>query len=258
MKIVTWNVNSIAMRLNHLNDLITMENPEVIFLQEIKCQNEQFPGKELENLGYQIFVHGQKAYNGVAILIKSHFIDVKFITNCFSEQFKEESRYIEISAKFANKEISLASVYVPNGQAVISEKFPYKLSFLKALREYIADKRIVIGGDFNVAPYDIDIRNPNDHRNTLGFHQLEQSEIRKFYDIGFYDSLRLVNKDECFSWWDYRRGGWDKNDGMRIDYFLVSSDLTKNVKNAYHMKDFRGKEKPSDHIPVVMELCNNL
>ena len=254
IKVVTWNVNSIAMRVHQCAELIESEQPDVIFLQEIKCQNEQFQHEILEGLGYKIFVHGQKAYNGVAILVKNHFDNPKLVSKSFATQFEDESRYIEITIKIKNKDTSFASVYVPNGQAVISEKFPYKLAFLKKLREFIANKTIIIGGDFNVAPYDEDIKNPDEHRNTLGFHPLEQREIRQFYDIGFYDPLRLLNKDECFSWWDYRRGGWEKNNGMRIDYFLISSNLTKYLKSAYHLKDFRAKEKPSDHIPVICEL----
>lgn len=254
IKIITWNVNSIAMRANQLIELINLENPDVIFLQEIKCQNEQFQHDLLGNIGYKIFVHGQKAYNGVAIMIKNHFDDPKLVQKKFSDQFEDESRYIEVEIVIKNKKISLVSVYIPNGQAINSEKFPYKLEFLKKLRKFISEKTIIIGGDFNVAPYDIDIKNPNEHRNTLGFHPLEQKEIRQFYDLGFYDPLRLFNKDECFSWWDYRRGGWEKDNGMRIDYFLISTDLIKFIKNAYHLKNFRAKEKPSDHIPVICEL----
>jgi exodeoxyribonuclease-3 len=254
IKIITWNVNSIAMRVNQLIEIIGLEKPDIIFLQEIKCQNEQFQHELLGNIGYKIFVNGQKAYNGVAIMLKDCFENSELVCNNFSEQFQDEARYIEVKIKTKNKEISFASVYVPNGQAVISEKFPYKLEFLKKLREYIKNKTIVIGGDFNVAPYDIDIKNPDEHRNTLGFHPLEQNEIRKFYDLGFYDPLRLLNQEECFSWWDYRRGGWEKNNGMRIDYFLISLDLTKFLSSAYHLKNFRAKEKPSDHIPVICEL----
>jgi exodeoxyribonuclease-3 len=254
VKVVTWNVNSIAMRVHQLIELIELEKPDVIFLQEIKCQSEQFQHDLLGNLDYKIFVHGQKAYNGVAIMVKNNFDDPELVHKSFSDQFEDESRYIEVTVKIKNKKISFASVYVPNGQAVTSEKFPYKLEFLKKLRKFIANKTIIIGGDFNVAPYDIDIKNPDDHRNTLGFHPLEQKEIREFYDLGFYDPLRFFDKEECFSWWDYRRGGWEKNNGMRIDYFLISSDLTKYAKNAYHLKDFRTKEKPSDHIPVICEL----
>ena len=253
-KIVTWNVNSIAMRVHQLLELIEIEKPDIIFLQEIKCQNEQFQHDLLGTIDYKIFVHGQKAYNGVAIMIKNHFDNPQLVCKSFSDRFENESRYIEVTIKIKNKEISFASVYVPNGKAVNSEKFPYKLDFLKKLREFIANKTIIIGGDFNVAPYDVDIKSPEEHRNTLGFHPLEQKEIRGFYDLGFYDPLRISNKEECFSWWDYRRGGWEKNNGMRIDYFLISSDLTKFFMNAYHLRDFRAKEKPSDHTPVICEL----
>lgn len=255
IKVITWNVNSVAMRLGQVLELIDLEKPDFIFLQEIKCGVEKFPSEEFEKLGYRSFVNGQKAYNGVAILMKNNAHDAQMSKNGFADGFDHESRYAEVSIKIKNMDLSLVSIYVPNGQAVTSEKFPYKLSFLKELRKHIAEKTVIIGGDFNVAPYDIDVKNLEARRNSLGFHPLEQKEIRAFYDLGFYDPLRLVNQDEgIYSWWDYRSGGWHRNDGMRIDYFLISSNLTKYVKNVRYLKEFREKEKPSDHIPVVCEL----
>jgi exodeoxyribonuclease-3 len=253
MKIVTWNVNSIAVRSPHLTELIQIHNPDVILLQEIKCQNHQFP-YELFDDKYQIFVNGQKAYNGVAILVKKE-LDAKITVDNFDEEFILEARYLEICI---NQKLLISSVYVPNGQAVETEKFYYKLNFLKKLNEYLTKKAqdysIIIAGDFNVAPFDVDVKNPDKIRQTLGFHSKEHKEIRAFFNSGFYDPFRLLSQDQCFSWWDYRSGGFQKDDGMRIDYFLISSDLTHKVQEVLHCKDFRAKEKPSDHIPVMLEI----
>ena len=254
MKIVTWNVNSIAMRSEQLLELISIYSPDVILLQEIKCQNQGFPNALFDSK-YKIFVNGQKAYNGVAILVEKE-INCVLSDDKFCDDFADEARYLEI---IVNNEMIISSVYVPNGQIVDSEKFNRKLKFLNELRKYLVQKArqfsVIIAGDFNVAPYDVDVKSPERRRGNVGFDVKERIEIRKFFDDGFYDPLRLIdNKDEIYSWWDYRSGGFQRNDGMRIDYFFISPDLIKDVVSVLHCKDFRVKDKPSDHIPVILNI----
>lgn len=253
MRIVTWNVNSIAMRSEQLLELISIYHPDIILLQETKCQNENFPTSLFDDK-YNLFLNGQKSYNGVAVLAKKE-LDCKLSHDKFCEDFAEESRYMEV---IVNNSFIVSSVYVPNGQIVDSEKFVGKLKFINKLREHLIQKSrnfsVVVAGDFNVAPYDIDVRNPERRRGHVGFNIKEQEQIRKFFDSGFYDPLRLLTDDEFFSWWDYRAGGFQNDNGMRIDYFLISPDLAKNVDSVLHCKDFRTKEKPSDHIPVILNI----
>ena len=253
MKIVTWNVNSIAMRSAQLQELILIYSLDVILLQETKCQNEFFP-KDLFSDEYNIFLNGQKSYNGVAVLVKKN-IDSKLSTYKFCDHSEIESRYAEV---IIDNKILIASVYVPNGQEVGSEKFNGKLKFIDNLRKHLLEQKkkykVVVAGDFNVAPYDVDVRSPERRRGAVGFNIQEQIQIRRFFDDGFYDPLRLLNQDSIYSWWDYRSGGFQRDDGMRIDYFLISPDLARDVENVLHCKDFRAKEKPSDHIPIILSL----
>ena len=256
MKIVTWNVNSINVRTEQLYQFIETHNPDIILMQELKCQTSQFPS-QIFSEKYQLFINGQKAYNGVGILVKKE-IQAELIATAFSPEFESEARYIEV---LIEGKIIVASIYVPNGQTVDSPKFPYKLSFLQNLKDYIKKKSmthsVILGGDFNVAPYDIDVKNPDKMRESLGFNSQEHAKLRAFYDEGFYDPFRLVSQDQQFSWWDYRGGCFQKDDGMRLDYFFITSDLTSKVKKVSHHTEFRILEKPSDHIPVMTELHFN-
>lgn len=243
------------MRVEQLKILVEMHDPDAILLQEIKCQTDKFPLEHFDEK-YQVFVHGQKAYNGIAVFVKKNH-KAEFTVNSFDEEFNEESRYLEIKI---NDDTLLASVYVPNGQSILSEKFPFKLSFLKKLKEYLIRKveeyKIIIAGDFNVALFDIDVRYPDAMWKSLGFNPAEQENIRSLLNNGFYDPFRLLTDEQCFSWWDYRSGKFQKDDGMRLDYFLISSILADKVKNILHCKDFRAMEKPSDHLPVVLTLAS--
>lgn len=253
MKIVTWNVNSINVRAEQLVQFIEIYNPDVILLQELKCQIQQFPSEFFAEK-YQIFVNGQKAYNGVGILIKKE-LNATLTATFFDAEFEIEARYIEI---LVEGKIVIASVYVPNGQTVDSPKFPYKLSFLQNLKNYMSQKSqdysVILAGDFNVAPYDIDVKNPDKMRESLGFNSQEHDRLRAFYNEGFYDPFRLISDEQQFSWWDYRGGCFQKDDGMRLDYFLITADLTTEVQNVSHHTEFRKLEKPSDHIPVMLTL----
>ena len=224
--IATWNVNSIRTRLDHLKKWVEERNPDIILLQELKCQKEAFPFEEVENLGYNIALLGQKSYNGVAILSKSPLEDVVY--GLPTSQGDEQARYIEALVDG----IRVASVYVPNGQEVGSEKFAYKMQFLDALKHHGRvllknNEPLVIGGDYNIAPFVSDGHTPDTFKKDRILCSLQEREmLRSLYHEGFIDGFRLKHPDSLpanqnvFSWWDYRAGSYGNNKGYRIDPLL--------------------------------------
>jgi exodeoxyribonuclease-3 len=259
IKIASWNVNSVRTRLEHLQQFLANDRADIVLLQELKCTPETFPSSQIEDLGYNIAVNGQKSYNGVAILSKFPLEDISF--DLSEDPDNSHARYIEaITTTTDGKVIRVASVYVPNGQDVSSDKFIYKLKFLDALYIHLTkllnyDEIVVIGGDFNVAPEDIDVYDAEASEGSICFNIQERSRFRKLLNLGFYDAFRLINKnDHEFSWWDYRAGAWQKNIGLRIDHIITSPEATDLIKNCYIEKSLRNMEKPSDHAPVILEL----
>jgi len=256
MKIVTWNVNSVKSRLEHLQKYLREFSPDIVLLQELKCVTESFPYIEIEELGYNVVAHGQKTYNGVAILSKHRIEDVKTGLDGFGidgTTADEQSRYIEaVTGGFR-----VASVYVPNGQAVDSDKFPYKLNFFDRLRTHISglleyNEKVVIGGDYNVAPKAIDVYDPKSLAGTVCFHPLEQEKWRSLEFAGYTDAFRAKNPDrQQFSWWDYRAGAWEHGKGMRIDHLLLSPQAADCLVSCETEDTPRRWEKPSDHAPVA-------
>ena len=255
MRIATWNVNSVNARLEHLLAWLEEEKPDVVLLQELKCLSEAFPYGQIEDLGYNIAVHGQKTYNGVAILSKMPLSDV--ITDFPNNPVKEEARYIEALVNLPGSAIRVASVYVPNGQSLDSEKYWIKLEFLEALGEYyssllVLEEAIVIGGDFNVALSDMDAYDPEALSKSILFSLKERQALRKFIAKGLIDSYRMLNPtEEGYTWWDYRANSFNKNHGLRIDYIFCSPEAVQMNVSSSRSKNWRAKEKASDHIPVT-------
>jgi exodeoxyribonuclease III len=258
MKIASWNVNSINSRLENLLSWLTKTQPDIVLLQELKCQTLSFPKEAIEDLGYNLAIHGQKTYNGVAILSK-YPID-EFTTNLSNDPDPLQARYIEACISTHKAALRIASVYVPNGQEIGSDKFEYKLKFLDALKIHlqqllIYDEMTVIGGDFNVAPEDIDVYDHAKLENCICFSSVEQQKLQQLLLLGYTDAYRLLNKyKQEFSWWDYRAGSWQHNHGMRIDHFLLSAEAVDLLTKAEIEKEMRGVNKPSDHAPVTIEL----
>ncbi len=258
LKIFSWNVNSINARLENIIKLIEVYNPDVLLLQEIKAEEHKVPQTILEDLGYNIKISGQKSYNGVAILSKYRVEEV--IIKEF-EGAPNEARYIEGLINVNSKCVRIASVYVPNGQAVISEKFSSKLSFLYDLNQYLRaiknDEMFFIGGDFNVAQDAIDLFDPVKSKNHLGFHDRERELIDKIIDGGFKDTLRQLHPtQQIFSWWDYRdRNSFKSNRGWRIDYILSSPSCERVIVAAGVAIETREWVRPSDHAPVFCEVA---
>lgn len=259
-KIIAWNVNSVTSRLSHLILLIEKHNPDIILLQELKCITEKFPYDQLDHLGYNIQVFGQKSYNGVAILSKCRIEDVKL--GMKSYQKNGDARYIECFVPVNNRGTVISSVYVPNGGELESEKFAYKLEFLEALKHHIQDMRkqgmeVIMGGDFNVAVEDIDVYNPGALDGKVCFHPEEKRRFRAILNNGMVDAFRAAHPDQqSFSWWDYRAGSWKQNKGMRIDYLLVSPGIADLINSVDIDSSFRNLERPSDHAPVLLSISS--
>lgn len=257
LKVITWNVNSIKMRITHLIELINDYDPDVILLQEIKCENSKFPHDELSHLSYNIYVHGQKTYNGVAILSKIPAEEVKF--NFVNNPIPDQARYIEISFQSSIGYSRIVSLYVPNGGEVGGDKFAIKHHFLDKITEYFQnisslDETLIIGADFNVAPFDIDIYDPRKLSNSICCTLSEKKKMRNLLNSGFEDCYRIVHPNSKeFSWWDYRGGSFEQNHGLRIDSILISSGGVSFVKSAKIDYSVRGGLKPSDHSPVIVE-----
>lgn len=254
MKIVTWNVNSIRARLENICEWLSENKPDVVLLQETKCQTQDFPYEAIEDLGYNVAVHGQKSYNGVAILAKHPIEDVTPGLPTFTDD--EQARYIEAVVGT----VRVASVYVPNGLAVGSEKYRYKLQFLERLHDHLAatlkyEEAFVIGGDYNIAPNDEDVANPESWKGEILCSTAERQAFHGLLHLGYTDALRINNTSpRPWTWWDYRSSAWPNDEGLRIDHFLLSPQAVDLYEDAGIDKQPRGKEKASDHAPVWCQL----
>ena len=257
MKLVSWNVNSVRARIENIINYIKDTNPDVLFLQEIKTEEVNFPKDTFKDLGYNSYVFGQKSYNGVAFLSK---IKIENINLNFINDELKQSRVICGDIQIKKKKIKLINIYVPNGNPINTEKYDYKKKwldkFLKSVKKTLTmEKNIIISGDFNIIPDEIDVY---DHNKFLD-DALYKIEIRKYFreliNYGFKDMFRQLKKDKQeYTFWDYMAGSWPKNYGMRIDHFLVSDNLIENIKSININTKPRGKTKPSDHTPIELEI----
>ena len=255
MIISSWNVNSIRARIENVKNYLNKFSPDIVFVQEIKTEDKTFPYDEIKSLGYESYVFGQKSYNGVAILSKKKLSNVK---NDIIKDKNKQSRIITADLKYRNKTVNLVNVYIPNGNPVDSEKYIYKKkwldNFLKLIKTFFKkNQNIIIGGDFNVIPTAEDVYNSKSFENDALFKLEIRKKFREILNIGFNDTYRFFYPDtEDYTFWDYMRGAWQKNNGMRIDHFLVSNSLIRNIKDIKINKYPRGKEKPSDHTPIEL------
>ena len=262
MKIATWNVNSINARIDHLENFIKNDQSDIYLLQELKCIDENFPYERIKDLGYNSYVNGQKAWNGVAILSKLPLE----INNNKIPNFKEDenSRFIETEIKINSlkKNIKLFNIYLPNGNPIDSEKFEYKIKWMKKFNQYILnlnEKNIpmIIGGDFNVIPTDEDVYSPENFKNDACTHPRTRFLYRELTNNGLTDTVKYFIKGKTnWTFWGYRGGGWQKGNGLRIDHFLTSSEITDKIKSVKIDRIPRGWEKASDHTPVILEIEN--
>ena len=254
MRIVTWNVNSVRQRQEMVEDWPRQHAPDVLCLQEIKVVDEDFPAAAFEALGYRCIVHGQKTYNGVAILHKGEATDVR---RGFDDGGEEDPQARILRATIGG--VRVVNAYVPNGQAVDSDKYVYKLGWLERLHRVFetqedAASRLVFLGDFNIAPEDRDVHDPDLWRGKVHFSEPEHVALARFTDWGLTDCLRLHHADEgIYSWWDYRRLAFQKRKGLRIDLVLATASLAAACTDCVVDKDARRGKGTSDHAPVVAD-----
>jgi len=256
MKIATWNVNSIRPRLEQVCEWLKTAAPEIVVLQEIKVVSELFPRSDFEDLGYNVAVHGQKTYNGVALLSKFPIDDVTCGIPGDIPGYEEDAQARYINAFTGG--LRIASVYVPNGQEPGSDKFRYKLEFCKALAQHIQnlgqqDEPLIIAGDYNITFDDQDVCDPEAWREQILCSQDERQALRTIINAGVYDALETMQK-RSFTWWDYRQGAFQKDQGMRIDHILASPHVIDRLQDAGVDRDVRGLPQPSDHAPVWCKL----
>lgn len=250
LKVISWNVNSIKMRLERAKALLKAESPDILCLQELKCIDEAFP-EGFAELGYHASIFGQKAFNGVAILSKK--VPQKVMKGISTSD--PDSRLI--SATF--DDVTVYSAYVPNGQAVDSEKYAYKLSWFERFQAELKKRHekkeaVLICGDFNVAPEDRDVHDPIQWKDQILCSKKERLGLKQILSAGFFDTYRKLYPDKQeFSWWDYRGIAFPLNHGLRIDFVLASDSLAEKCVGAGILRNERKGEKPSDHAPVFAE-----
>jgi len=253
MKLATWNVNSLKVRLPHVLDWLASYQPDVLCLQETKLEDVNFPAAELATAGYQPLFSGQKTYNGVAILSKLTAEDVAAGIPNFADPQKRV-----LAATIGG--VRVINLYVPNGQSVDSDKFQYKLGWLDALMDWLRDElarysSLVVLGDFNIAPEERDVHDPKAWEGQVLFSPPEREAFRKLLQLGLTDSFRLFDQPEkSYTWWDYRMNAFRRNMGLRIDHILLSAALAKTCKSCGIDKEARKLERPSDHAPVIVEV----
>ena len=256
MKIISWNVNSVRARIENILDYIKDSNPDILFLQEIKTQNENFPSNIFKDCGYHSYVFGQKSYNGVAFLSKSK---IENFSNNFIKDKLKQSRVITGEIFIKKKKTKLINIYVPNGNPVDTEKYQYKKDWLTSFnktikKELTSNLNLIISGDFNVIPEEIDVYDAKRYENDALFRLEIRKKYRELINLGFNDVYRYFNKSKQeYTFWDYFAGSWQKNYGMRIDHFLVSNNLMDVIKSISINKKPRSKIKPSDHTPIELE-----
>ena len=259
MKIATWNVNSIKARLDNTIAWLKDASPDIACLQELKCEDHAFPTQAFEDIGYNVLTHGQKTYNGVAILSKMKGEDVR--RGLAGEPEDVQARYIEAVFSSGPRTVRVASIYLPNGNPPDTDKFPYKLRWMERLRAHVVDllkfeESLVLAGDYNIIPTAIDARYPDAWVGDALFRPESKAKYRQLLNLGLTDAVRQVHGDipDLYSFWDYQAGAWQKNNGIRIDHLLLSPQAADLLRGASIDKHVREWERPSDHVPVIIDL----
>ena len=257
MRLATWNVNSINARLETVLGWFEEASPDVAVLQEIKCIDEKFPAEAFERLGYNVAVHGQKTYNGVAMLSKTPMEDIR--RGLPGDDGDEQARYIEAVISGPTP-VRMVGIYLPNGNPIGTEKFSYKLAWMKRLQRHAAEllkyeEPLVIAGDYNVIPRPEDADKPEGWLGDALFQPESKAAYRALQNLGLTDAfMQLDGSAGEYTFWDYQAGAWPRNHGIRIDHALLSPQAADRLTGFEIHSDVRGREKPSDHVPVVVEL----
>ncbi|MFC5068101.1 exodeoxyribonuclease III [Flaviflagellibacter deserti] len=255
MRIATWNINSVRLRQENVLRWLKEAEPDVLCLQEIKCQNEQFPREAFEDAGYNSAVHGQKSWNGVAILSR-HPIDERHV-NLPGDSADEQSRYIEAEISTEDGIMRVASIYLPNGNPVDTAKYPYKLAWMERLRQHVAarlllEEPLILAGDYNVIPAAEDVHNPAAWVEDALFKIETRQAFDALLNLGLTEALRATTDESgLYTFWDYQAGAWQRNAGLRIDHLLLSPQAADRLRGVRIDKYVRAWDKPSDHVPVI-------
>ena len=257
MLISSWNVNSVRARIENIKSYLLKYKPDILMMQEIKTEDINFPYDEFSSMNYESHVFGQKSYNGVAIISKGKLKDIR--TDLIKDKLKQ-SRIISAEVEYKKKTVQLINIYTPNGNPVDTEKYDYKKNWMDQLIKQLKtlskkNSNIILAGDFNVIPSAEDVHNPKGYENDALFRLEIRKKLRELLSLGFHDAYRYIHPDkEGYTFWDYTSGAWQKNNGMRIDHFLVSNSIINLVKDVKINKFPRGRQKPSDHTPIEIEL----
>jgi exodeoxyribonuclease-3 len=259
MRIATWNVNSIKQRIEGLAAWLKERQPDLVCLQETKCVDDAFPRLELEALGYNVAFHGQKTFNGVAILSRFRLDDVT--SGLPGDPGDDHARFIEATVSTDRGVLRIASIYLPNGNPVGTEKYPYKLKWMDRLFNYARkrlklEEELVLCGDYNVIPAPADVYNPAAWTEDALFKPQTREKFRALTNLGLTDAVRATSDvPGLYTFWDYQAGAFQKNNGLRIDHILMSPRATDRLRGAGIDKHVRAWEKPSDHVPVWVDLA---
>ena len=254
MKLATWNVNSLKVRLTQVLDWLSNNPVDALCLQELKLEQDKFPLDAIQQAGYQAVWAGQKTYNGVAILSREPATDIKVNIPDFEDH---QQRVIAATLPFYGEHVRVISAYCPNGQSVGSEKYDYKLKWFDAFRQLLQTElaehpNLAVLGDYNIAPADEDVHNPKKWVGQVLVSDAERAALQALFDLGLKDAFRLFEQPpNMFSWWDYRLNGFKRNAGLRIDHVLLSESLAMHCKKCDIDLEPRRNEQPSDHAPVV-------
>jgi exodeoxyribonuclease-3 len=258
MRIATWNVNSIKQRMDSAVAWLAERQPDIVCLQETKCVDDAFPREPFEALGYNVAVHGQKAFNGVAILSRLRFDEVT--SRLPGEDGDDHARFIEAVVSTRDGAVRVASIYLPNGNPVESEKYPYKLAWIDRLNRHAQDllaleEPLVLTGDFNVIPEPRDAEFPKNWEGDALFQPRTREAFRALKNLGLTDAyLQADGAPGAYTFWDYQAGAWQRNNGIRIDHALISPQAADALLGVSIHRDVRSWDKPSDHVPFVIEL----
>jgi len=259
MRIATWNVNSVKQRIDSLTAWLAERAPDIVCLQETKTVDEAFPREPIEALGYNVAVHGQKTFNGVAILSKFKFDQIT--PRLPGDTADEQARFIEATISTASGVVRVASVYLPNGNPINTDKYSYKIQWMERLLKYSHERLqleepLILAGDYNVIPTPNDVHDPAVWANDALFLPQTREKFRALTHLGLTDAIRAVSDDSgLYTFWDYQAGAWQKNWGIRIDHLLLSPQAADRLTAAGIDKHVRSWERPSDHVPVFIDLA---
>jgi len=259
MRIATWNVNSVKQRIDSLTAWLAERAPDIVCLQETKTVDEAFPREPIEALGYNVAVHGQKTFNGVAILSKFKFDQIT--PRLPGDTADEQARFIEATISTANGVVRVASIYLPNGNPINTDKYSYKIQWMERLLKYSHERLqleepLILAGDYNVIPTPNDVHDPAAWASDALFLPQTREKFRTLTHLGLTDAIRAVSDDSgLYTFWDYQAGAWQKNWGIRIDHLLLSPQAADRLTAAGIDKHVRSWERPSDHVPVFIDLA---